>query len=93
MCYRSKPFYLLIDVVVPQHMNAYMAAVTGVTKRMHFLAGLPGSDGISSSMASSEQAYRLELSVSANRIHGEVQTFLRVRELYLNATESLLLQQ
>lgn len=57
---------------------------------MHILNNIVDATGVSPGIVSAEHAYRHELSLTLNRIHGEMQTFMRTRDLYLGATDSLL---
>lgn len=59
-------------------------------KRMHLLNNAPEVIAASAGVIAAEHSYRHELSVTLNRIHGEIQTFLRTRDLYLGATDALL---
>lgn len=84
ICTKLAGSYLAI-----QHVNGYSAAITAILKRMHILNGMNEATGISPGVVAAEHSYRHELSLTLNRIHGEIQTFLRTRELYLGATASL----
>lgn len=71
------------------HVNAYASAVTAIIKRMRILDEMGPSSVISRGIVESEHDYRHEMAKLFNSIHSAMQQFLRVRDLYLGATDSL----